>query len=108
MRSLFILDPSWVAAIAAVIYAGFTLWLVIEMRRDRKLAHKPFVKAIYVTGKLPDTLLFNFKNVGKGPALNFKITSEENGEIKWRSKQILTIGSGEETSVPFDIKGKNI
>lgn len=121
MCNLFILDPVWVsalaafvAAFAAILYVIFTRKVVKEMQKDReevkenrKLEYKPIIKAIYMTGKPPDTLLYNFKNVGKGPALNFEIRCGDKGEIEWRSKKILAIGSSEEISATFDIKFKN-
>ena len=108
MCNLFVLDPIWLSAIAAVVYAFFTGWMIWEIRKDRKLAYKPIVKAIYCNGTLPNTLLFNFKNVGKGPALNLKIDYKDNGEIKWRSMKPLAIGSGEGINITFDVKGKDI
>jgi hypothetical protein len=114
MCNLLILDPVWVssiaatiAAIAAVVYAYFTGKLIKEMREDRKLAYRPIIKAIYETGTLPNTLCYTFKNLGKGPALNIKIEYKD-GEIQWRSKKILAIGSGEEFTESIDVKGKNI
>ena len=109
MCNLFILDPIWVSTIAAVVYAFFTGWMIWEIRKDRILAYRPFIKAIYETGTPHlGTLSFTFKNVGKGPALNLEISYKDSGVIQWRFKKILAIGSGEKESVIFDIKDKNI
>jgi hypothetical protein len=96
--------PEWITAVATLVYAGFTLWIIIETRRDRKLLHKPYLEATLKNAKYPDWLLFNVKNVGKGPALNCKYICIDNGEMEWKTKEaVLPIGSDETVEIKFDV-----
>ena len=109
MCNLFILDPIWLSAIAAVVYAFFTGWMIWEIRKDRKLAYKPIINEIFddTSSYYPDKLAFKLKNVGKGPALNPKMKCVDDIGNRWKlEKEILPIGSLETISVEFFLEKK--
>jgi len=93
---------NWIIAGATVVYAVCTLWLILEMRRDRKLAYMPFIKVTFADASsyYPDRVAFSLKNVGKGPALNLKIVCKDDRGNQWRlQKEIVPLGSLETVEV---------
>ncbi len=56
------MGPQWIIAIATIVYAVFTGWIILEMRRDRKLMHQPFLGATLKDAEYPNWLLFSIKN----------------------------------------------
>ena len=105
MCNLFILDPVWVSAIAAVIYATFSGWIIWEMRKDRKLSWKPIVKGNLKDARFPKWLLIGVKNVGRGPALVSAIecTPDEGAAFAIKESVLpFAIGSNESLEVKFE------
>jgi len=97
---LLILDPAWVAAIAAVLYAGFTLWLILEMRADRKLLYEPIVTAEYKNTTFPSSFLFGLKNAGRGPAKIVRLRCFADTGVEWKlDNPILPISLGSNESI---------
>ena len=93
---------NWIIAGATVVYAVCTLWLILEMRRDRKLAYMPFIKVTFADASsyYPDRVAFSLKNVGKGPALNLKIVCRDDRGNQWVvDKEIAPIGRSETVEV---------
>ena len=99
--------PEWITAIATFVYAVLTLWIILEMRKDRKLLHKPTLDATLKDAVYPDWLQFSVKNVGKGPALNCMFICKDDGELEWRLKETgMPIGSGETVDLKFEVVEK--
>ena len=101
--------PVWIVTIATAIYAVCTLWLIFEMRRDRKSAYRRVVKVILTRSNYPAWLKFELKNFGKGPTLNLKIDCKDEGGKQWKlEEKVLPLGSleKEEITVIEDDKGK--
>jgi hypothetical protein len=107
MFCLYFLDPIWVSAIAAVVYALFTGLIIWEMNKDRKLAYKPMINVIFndSSSHYPNQLAFDLKNVGKGPALDLKFECKDNQGNHWQMKrEILPIGSLETVTIIVVLK----
>jgi len=121
MCNLFVLDPVWVSAIAAIMaalaalfYVIFTWKLILEMRKDRnevkknrELEYKPVINAIFndASSRYPSKLAFILKNVGKGPALDLKFECKDNDGDYWElEEEILPIGSLQITKLCFVLK----
>jgi hypothetical protein len=97
------MPPEWITAIATLVYAVFTGWIIWEIRRDRKLAHKPILKATLSRAAYPDWLLFKVKNVGKGPALDCVFACKDTDMLEWKVKGgVLPIGCGESVEFKFE------
>lgn len=100
--------PEWIIAIFTIVYAVFTGWIIWEMRKDRKLLHKPILDATLKDAIYPDWLLFSVKNVGKGPALNCMFICKDDGESEWRLRETgMPIGSSESIDLKFEIVEKD-
>jgi hypothetical protein len=96
------MKPEWITAIATLVYAGFTLWIILETRKDRKLAHKPILEATLSASRFPKALTFKVKNVGKGPALTCRAKCTNNKGTDWLlNGNIPPIGSGESVELEF-------
>jgi hypothetical protein len=94
--------PEWITALATLVYAGFTLWIILEMRRDRRSLHQPILVAQLKDANYPDWMLFTVKNIGKGPALECIAFFEGNEGTKWKLKNnIPPIGSNETYEMTF-------
>ena len=106
MCNLFILDPIWLSAIAAVVYAFFTGWMIWEIRKDRKLLYKPVVRADFEKGIIPYDLLFRLKNIGRGPARIVRLICYADTGVEWKLKNPLlpiSLGSNESIELEFVI-----
>jgi hypothetical protein len=94
------MKPEWIIAIATIVYAFFTGWMIVEIRRDRKSLHQPILVAQLKDANLPDWIEFTVKNIGKGPALECIAFFEGKEGTKWKLKNnIPPIGSNE----PYDM-----
>ena len=101
---MFKLDPTWVMAIAAVVYAFFTGWIIYEMRKDRKLHFKPVIKAILKNANFPRQIWFSFKNIGRGPAIINEIECKSDSELEWvHERGMLPIGADETMDLKFEV-----
>ena len=105
------MKPEWVVAIATVVYAVCTLWLIFEMRKDRKLAYGPIIKLILnkSSSYYPQRLVLSLKNVGRGPALNLEIECKDTGGKRWTMENyILPIKARETIQVVLVEEDTNI
>lgn len=101
------MNPAWISAIAAVIYAGFTFWLILEMRKDRKLLYRPILKCSLIGASFPNTLQFCIKNVG-GPAIITDVKCLSEKGTKWNLKSdILPLGRKEVANLTFSLEGRS-
>ena len=102
-RYISAMRPEWIIALATIVYASLTLWIILEMRRDRKLAHKPILDATLSKAAYPDLLLFEIKNVGRGPALRCVFICRDSGMLEWKTEvSLLPIGAGEAVELKFE------
>ena len=98
------MQPEWIIAVATIVYAFFTGWIIFEMRRDRKLSNRPVLEAILKDASYPYWLLFRVKNVGKGPALTCRPKCADNKGTEWLFQgDILPIGSCEFLDLRFTL-----
>ena len=99
------MKPEWIIAIATIVYAFFTGWMIVEIRRDRKLSYKPVLQAVLKGASYPRRLLFTVKNVGKGPALSRRAKCTDNKGTDWLlNGNIPAIGSSESVELEFVLK----
>jgi hypothetical protein len=101
------MQPEWIIAIATCVYAFFMGWYILEMRRDRKLMHRPILRAIISDAKYPDWIGFTIKNIGKGPALNCTASCrDDNGGIWDQEGVIPPIGINDSVQVRFRLSDR--
>ncbi len=99
--------PTWIVAIATIVYAGCTFWLILEMRNDRKLQYKPILGYSLTGASFPNTLQFCIKNVG-GPALITNIECFSDAGTKWNvQSNILPLGRNEVANLTFSLEGRS-
>lgn len=104
LRFISDIRPEWIIAFATLAYAGFTGWIILEMRKDRKLLHRPILRAILKGSYYPEWLLFTIKNIGKGPALNCVASYKDSEETKWQlNGDIPPIGSNDSVDIKFEL-----
>ena len=65
--------PTWIVAIATVFYVVLTLWIILEMRKDRKLLHKPVLEATLKAARYPQALTFSCRSSKSVGLLDIKM-----------------------------------
>lgn len=102
------MKPEWITAIATFAYAVFTGWIIMEIRRDRKLLHQPILVATVKKAFYPDWLLFNLKNIDKSPAVKCVALLQDTEGIKWEVEgHIQPIGSNDSIDIRFELVDKD-